>query len=165
MSSDDPVTRPSDLDIDAEVVAGEPAGSEPARPAPRGLTRAAPHVLVIEDDSLVSADMQMSLTDMGYRATCAAGSVEEAMDRLRREAGAYDFVLLDAELSGRSSLPLATYMDAAGLPYMMVSGYDELDIRAMGLTAPYLGKPFGETELAAAMKRHMPFRAGQAASA
>ena len=159
MSSEDPTAGASDLDIEMDVAAAQPAGSEPAAPPPAGRTPAVPHVLVIEDDALVSADIQMSLTEMGYRASGASGSVEEAMRTLRRHLGTVDFVLLDAELSGGSCLPLAHVLDAARVPYLMISGHDEIEIRAMGLTAPYLGKPFGEMELMAAMGRHLPLRA------
>ena len=149
MSADDPAEQFGDSDVETDLTAGDPTGSVPAR----GET---PRVLIVEDEPVVRADIQLTLTDAGYCVAHAVGSLDDAMDRLRSDPGAVDFVLLDAQLSGQSCLPLANFLEASGVPHLIVSGHDELEIRAVGLKAPYLGKPFGELQLIAAMQRHLP---------
>lgn len=120
-----------------------------------------PRVLIVEDQAVVGADIEMTLSEMGYNPTCLSGKLKHALEHLRNEAEKIDFVLLDTILFGETCLPLAKLLDDCHVPHLLISGQSEEEIRALGLTGPYLGKPFSERELIEAMQRHLPLPISQ----
>jgi len=108
----------------------EPAQPPPARPSasPRGAPRgaAAPfagkRVLIVEDNFLVAA----STAEMIRRLGChALGPVATPADALSALSDDCDAVLLDLNLRGESSLPVAEALQERGLPFAFVTGYQE----------------------------------------
>jgi hypothetical protein len=57
-------------------------------------------------------------------------------------------------LGGQSALPVAAVLNARGVPFMVVSGYSEHQLRAPELSrAPRLGKPVNHRQLLDALRR------------
>jgi signal transduction histidine kinase/CheY-like chemotaxis protein len=80
-------------------------------------------VLIVEDDQAVARLVSRVMTRGGYRVTVCARA-EEVLQRLSAASGAYDLVLTDLELPGRSGIELASDLCLAypGLPVVLMSG-------------------------------------------
>lgn len=116
-----------------------------AGPSRRGL-----RILVVEDDYLIAAEIALTLEDMGHQVvgptpTIAAASALIASEEL-------DCVLLDANLGGVSSAPIAAECIARALPFIVVTGYGGFKLDAADLdAAPRVRKPFSAHDLAATL--------------
>ncbi len=107
-------------------------------------------VLVVEDEYMVADYISMLLEDFGCAVIGPVGTVEEALAAVK--AGGLDVALLDANLSGDSSAPIAVALNAASVPFVVATGYGALDLPDEALNrAPRIGKPFSETELNATL--------------
>lgn len=107
-------------------------------------------ILVVEDEYLIAVNIEGSLEDLGCSVFGPVATIEDALAILGREP--LDGVLLDANLKGVSSTPIAEELLARAIPFIVVSGYGRLELEAGALNAaPRLGKPFDERELEKAM--------------
>lgn len=102
-------------------------------------------VLVVEDEYMVATHIEMLLEDCGCDVVGPASTVESALELVK--AGRLDGVLLDANLNGFSSAPVAAALDAEAVPFVVVTGYGRLELPTDALSAaPRLGKPFNNAE-------------------
>ena len=119
-------------------------------------------ILIIEDDAVLQAVMQRSLSDAGHRVD-AASHLEDAAHFWRVQA--YDAVLLDLNLplNGQpnaaqgSGLDLLRAARARGdrTPVLVLTARNRTDERIAGLDAgadDYLGKPFDLEEVEARLR-------------
>lgn len=112
-------------------------------------------ILIVEDEYVVSLDIQNILQGMGIAVTGIARSVEDAIDLIERDRP--HLVLLDISLSGEfEGVELARIIDRRwGIPVLFISGHlshqavkglDELN--ALG----YIVKPFYPVNLREAVE-------------
>ena len=106
-------------------------------------------VLVVEDEYMVADYISMVLEDFGCDVVGPVGTIEEALAVVND--GGLDGALLDANLSGDSSAPIAVALRAASVPFVVATGYGALELAESLNRAPRIGKPFSETELKARM--------------
>ncbi len=80
-------------------------------------------ILIVEDEVLVSLDMQSILKDMGVAVTGIAHTVEEALTSIAAERP--HMVLLDISLNGEfAGVELARTIDQRwGIPVLFISGH------------------------------------------
>lgn len=103
-------------------------------------------LLVVEDEYMVAEHIEMLLEDFGCEVAASVGTVEEALAAVR--SGGLDGVLLDANLNGDSSAPIAAELHARSIPFVVVTGYGRLELASDGLNgAPRLTKPFNTADL------------------
>jgi DNA-binding response OmpR family regulator len=103
-------------------------------------------ILVVEDEMLVAMMVEDMLRGMGCDVVGPAGSVEDALVEIRGQH--LDGALLDINLQGRDSSPLAEALRDREVPFLVVTGYGRTEIGNAALdTAPRLKKPFGLAEL------------------
>lgn len=103
-------------------------------------------VLVVEDEYMVADYISMMLEDFGCAVVGPVGTIDEALAAVND--GGLDGALLDANLSGDSSAPIAVALTAASVPFIVASGYGALQLADEALNcAPRISKPFSETEL------------------
>lgn len=82
-----------------------------------------PHLLLVEDDRLISATLSAGLRDHGYR-VAVARSAEEAMPQIAEHA--FDLVILDEQLPGMSGLELAALLNAQlSLPVIFLTAFGD----------------------------------------
>jgi signal transduction histidine kinase len=117
-----------------------------------GLGHAVRHtVLVVDDDPLVLESTASMLEDLGY-AVVGALSGHQALEILL--AGAkVDLIVTDHAMPGMTGIQLGSEVRRLWprLPILLGTGYVErAEVTASGL--PLLGKPFAQTELAAAVE-------------
>ncbi|WP_448206619.1 PAS domain S-box protein [Azospirillum sp. sgz302134] len=130
------------LPRDCYVVSGVRPAAESPRKAANDHRSVVPgsRVLVVEDEALTAMGLQQVLEGAGYAVLGPVGRVQEAIDLARREPP--DAAVLDVNLFGQSSFPVAETLDAMGVPFIFCTGYGGLDTANERLRkAPVLSKP------------------------
>ncbi len=102
-------------------------------------------ILVVEDERLIALDLQFMLEDWGCAVIGPAGTAEAGLRLARDEAP--DAALLDVNLPGGTSEPIAAALRAEGRPYLVLTAYRRSDLSGALLDAPILGKPVDERKL------------------
>ncbi|MAN45297.1 MAG: response regulator [Alphaproteobacteria bacterium] len=77
-------------------------------------------VLVVEDDFLIAYDLKTQMEGEGYDVSGPVGSVEAALKAL--EAHDICSAVLDIDLHGTASFPVAEALKEKGIPFMFLSG-------------------------------------------
>ena len=99
-------------------------------------------VLIVEDEFMVAIHVETLLEDFGCEVVGIAATVDDALALVRSER--LDGVLLDGNLNGDSSAPVAAELSARSIPFVLATGYGRLDLDDACLnSAPRLAKPFG----------------------
>lgn len=109
-------------------------------------------ILVVEDEPLVAMALEDMLLARGCQVVGPVPSVAEALSLILLEAPAA--ALLDVNLGVETSAPVAARLAGLGLPYLLVTGYEELAENDPLLSAaPRLVKPAAPELLLATMAR------------
>lgn len=103
-------------------------------------------VLVVEDEAVIAMSIEDMLQDMGHEVVGPAGAVAAALKAIQ-EAGDIDLALLDLNLRGETSYPVAESLDARNVPFAFMSGYGQSGIDARYRDRPMLMKPIDEDML------------------
>lgn len=135
----------------APVAAGLRSGE--AQPAPLAVTGG--RVLVVEDEALVAAALERSLASAGLEVVATAASVADAMAALDQTRP--DAVVMDINLGGETSFPVAERLQAEQVPFLFVSGYQSSLVLPDALkSVPCLQKPLSAESLRRAIARLAP---------
>jgi PAS domain S-box-containing protein len=125
--------------------------------APTAAELAGRRIVLIEDEMLVAMELEEALRDLGCEVLGPATTVEEAMRLTQAEAGRIDAAILDVNLAGRPSFPVADLLTGHGVPVIFATGYGDLpDGRAAGASSVLLRKPLKRGELEAVLSRMLP---------
>lgn len=108
------------------------------------------NILVVEDESIVSKDIQHSLNKLGYNVVGAASTGEKALELARNERP--DIVLMDIMLKGdMNGIETAEIIRTElAIPVVFLTAYaDESTLSKAKVTEPYgyIIKPFKEIDL------------------
>jgi DNA-binding NarL/FixJ family response regulator len=107
-------------------------------------------VLVVEDEALIAMELEDRLAAMGCVVVGPAANVARALALLASERP--DLALLDVNLGRERSTPVAEALRAAGVPFLLATGYDDAQLtEAAFRDAPRLGKPVDGRKLALAI--------------
>jgi DNA-binding response OmpR family regulator len=106
-------------------------------------------VLIVEDEYLIALDAADVLERAGFEIVGIAGSVKKALHVLVENS--CDAALLDANLDGDSSDPVATVLNQRGIPFLVVTGYGAEQRQGTLAEAPFLSKPYLAADLVAAI--------------
>lgn len=135
-------------DVRANFVTGDvaPRPSPTPTPLPPRNGAASRRILVVEDEALIAAQIEETLAGAGYTVLGPAARVAEAFDQLY--VAAPDAALLDINLAGEASFPLAELLRSKRIPFAFCSGYGEPSILPESLKdTPFIAKPFETEEL------------------
>ncbi|KCZ54305.1 hypothetical protein HY29_14815 [Hyphomonas beringensis] len=77
-------------------------------------------VLIVEDDFLIAYDLKIQMEGQGYDVKGPAGSVEAALTAL--ETHDICSAILDIDLYGTASFPVANALKDKDIPFMFLSG-------------------------------------------
>lgn len=100
-------------------------------------------ILVVEDEFIVAAMLCDTLEDAGAVPLGPVGRVDEAIKAIA--AGGFDAAVLDWNLAGESSLPLAGALAERAIPFIIATGYGSVD--GPFNDRPILGKPYVSRQL------------------
>ena len=82
---------------------------------------ARPCVLVVEDEPFIALDLVATLVDAGFAVAGPVGTVPAALDELRAQRP--DAAIIDVNLNGKASTPVAAALQAARVPFVVVTAY------------------------------------------
>lgn len=107
-------------------------------------------ILIVEDEQIIAADLEIKLTRMGYQVVGSAVSGQEAIGLAERHRP--DVILMDIQLEGRMNGMEAAETIRAGtrIPIIFITAFAGMLPRArqdQALSENTLSKPFSTTEL------------------
>lgn len=106
-------------------------------------------ILVVEDDLLVAEVLSDMLTDAGAEVVGPFGWVDEAVEAVKAGNQILDSAVLDINLHGDKSYPIADALKARNVPFVFVTGYAGETIPDRYRDFPRCGKPFDQSRLIA----------------
>jgi CheY-like chemotaxis protein len=104
---------------------------------------------VIEDEMLVAMNIEDMLLDLGHEVAGLASRLGPAL-ALARESR-FDAAMLDVNLAGEPSYPVADVLIERGVPFLFATGYGRQGIEEPYRAYPLLQKPFRAVELGQAL--------------
>ena len=108
-------------------------------------------VLVVEDESMVAMLIEDMLIDLGHHVVATSGNMSNA-SKLVSDSTA-DLAILDVNLNGEETYPLAASLTSRKIPFIFATGYGVSGIKTGWSGVPVLQKPFQTGELGEAIKR------------
>jgi len=107
-------------------------------------------VLIVEDESMVTMLIEDFLADMG----CAVAGVASGLDEALSSVSSLDFdvAILDVNLNGVQSYPVAQVLRERGIPFVMATGYGAAGLPQAFQSVPTVGKPFQQWQLERAIR-------------
>jgi two-component SAPR family response regulator len=102
-------------------------------------------VLVIEDESMLVMLVQDMLAEMGCDVVGVASRFNDAMEKTKSLS--YDVAILDINLNGCQSFPIAEALVERGRAFVFATGYDAGSLPAPFDQFPVLQKPFQQHDL------------------
>jgi CheY-like chemotaxis protein len=97
-------------------------------------------VLVVEDDVMIRMLIEDMLGDLGFAVVAEAAKVHEALAAVNSVE--IDVAILDVNLSGETTGPVADALAARGTPFVFATGYGEHGLPDQFRDRPLLKKPF-----------------------
>lgn len=111
-------------------------------------------VLVVEDESMVSMLMEDMLQDLGCMVVGTIARFDDALKQAINDP-AFDVALLDVNLNGKQTFPIAEQLAARGVRFIFATGYGEGILPQSLQGGPILQKPFELEALQKALRRAM----------
>jgi CheY-like chemotaxis protein len=102
-------------------------------------------ILLVEDEVLVVMYLEDLLAEIGHHVIGPACRINHAME-LARDA-AFDFAILDVNLAGIPSFPVADILRQRGIPFVFATGYGAEDLPVGYRNERTLRKPFESRKL------------------
>jgi CheY-like chemotaxis protein len=119
-------------------------------------------VLVVEDEVLVGMLLEEMLQELGYELAALSTHLDEALALAR--TASFDFAVLDINLNGKQSFPVADVIRARSLPFLFATGYGSRILADPYKDTPILQKPFSLDELRRTLEHLLPDRGRPARS-
>lgn len=108
-------------------------------------------VLVVEDEALIAMLVEDALIEAGADVLGPAATVEEALEYFSGAAPAA--AVLDINLAGQVSTPVADRLVEMEIPFVVATGYDAAGLPERHRGAPVLSKPYDPQELVLMLER------------
>ena len=108
-------------------------------------------VLVVEDEGLVSMMIEGYLEELGCEVAGSAARLGEALAMARSLD--IELAVLDVNLAGELSYPVADVLRERGVPFLFAIGYGAAGLPDALSGVPVLQKPFKQEQLARAICR------------
>jgi DNA-binding response OmpR family regulator len=90
------------------------------------------------------------LVDLGFDAVRSMARLAPALSVSRSER--FDIAILDVNLGGELSFPVASVLSERGIPYIFSTGYGPSVLPPEFASRPVLSKPFTDEQLASTIK-------------
>jgi DNA-binding response OmpR family regulator len=104
---------------------------------------------MVEDEGLVGLLLEEMLSELGYEIAGYAQCIEDAL-QLAAEAD-YGLAILDVNLNGVTSFPVAEIVRNRKIPLVFATGYQQSNFQLSFQGAPSVQKPFSKVALSAAI--------------
>jgi CheY-like chemotaxis protein len=110
-------------------------------------------ILIVEDEMLVALVLQDMLADLRCVVVGPSTTVDEALAQIEKQVP--DAAVLDVNLNGQMSYPVADALLACHVPFVFSTGYSSNRLQDGYRTYPALQKPYHVMELGDALARVM----------
>jgi CheY-like chemotaxis protein len=97
-------------------------------------------VLIVEDDVMIQMLIEDMLNDLGFAVAAQAAKIPDALAAVRNAE--IDVAILDVNLNGETTGPVAEALAARGTPFVFATGYGEHGLPEQFRDRPLLKKPF-----------------------
>lgn len=108
------------------------------------MNQAIRQILIVEDDMMLALLLEDQLADLGYQSVKAA-SVDAGVRLAETES--LDAAILDVNVAGQASYPVASALRDRRIPFIFATGYGAGGLAAEFRTAPTLNKPYDHADL------------------
>lgn len=102
-------------------------------------------ILVVEDEALVALVLEDILAELGHKIIGPASNVSMGLEIAQQQE--FDIAILDLNLKGGSSLPIARALKARGIPVVFSTGYGRGALPEPFKDTPLLQKPFQQLDV------------------
>lgn len=106
-------------------------------------------VFIVEDDAMLMMLLEDLLGEMGCEIAGTAARLDDALAKCTSVA--FDVAMLDVNLRGERSFPVAEALQRVGKPFVLVTGYNTTILPPALRSAPLLQKPYRRQELGVAL--------------
>jgi CheY-like chemotaxis protein len=103
------------------------------------------HVLLVEDEAMIAMLVEDMLEDLGHKLVTVAGRLEEALAAARDQV--VDLAILDLNLGGVLTYPVADVLAERGVPFIFATGYGSGGLKEAYAAQATLQKPFNTETL------------------
>ena len=107
-------------------------------------------ILVVEDEMTIALLMEDMLVDLGHEVVALAMRLPQAITLA--ETADLDLAILDVNLDGRMSFPVADVLRRRGVPYFFATGYGLAGIDPSYRDSQVIKKPFMSSDLERAIR-------------
>jgi len=129
----------------------ELTATQPSVADSRGSSLMGLKVFLVEDEALVAMLVEELLVELGCEIGGTATTVLEAVSQI--ESGLdFDVAILDVNLGGENSFPIAEALIARGRPFMFATGFGPADIAQRFPGVLLLLKPYSARALAQSLE-------------
>lgn len=122
-------------------------------PAARMTGLSGRRILIVEDEYLVADDLAWDLRNLGAEIVGPVGTLSAAVSLLR-SGTPLDGAVLDINLHGEMSYPVAALLAETGTPFLFVTGYDSWTIDDRYRDVPRYEKPVHSADVVVALFRN-----------
>lgn len=109
-------------------------------------------IFIVEDEMMVVLDLEDMIREMGHIVAATATRVDAALDHAT--GSEFDFAILDVNVAGRMSFPVAEALRARDIPFIFATGYGVSALPPELRDHPTLQKPFRMADLVRQITRH-----------
>lgn len=106
-------------------------------------------ILLVEDEAVIALTAEDMIEELGCTVAAHAASVAEALERVA--ADEFDLALLDINLNGHMSTPVAEALQRQGKPFIFTTGYGSAGRQGEFAQVPVVAKPYTLTTLGRAI--------------
>lgn len=108
-------------------------------------------VLVVEDEMMIALMLEDMLLDLGHDVVGLAMRLPQAL--ALASSAEIDLAILDVNLDGRMSFPVAAVLAERGVPFFFASGYGSAGVESPFEDRLTIRKPFEVKDLRGAIAR------------
>jgi CheY-like chemotaxis protein len=102
-------------------------------------------LLVVEDEMMVLMLMEDILSDLGCESVTVAANVKQALALVNAQL--FDAAMLDVNLNGDKSFPIADALAARDVPFVFATGYGIDALTDNYRDRPHLAKPYSRKDV------------------
>ncbi|WP_271022894.1 response regulator [Rhizobium sp. RCAM05973] len=114
----------------------------------------AQRTLIVEDEMMLLMVLEDILTDLGCGSIAVAGTIKQALSLVSSRP--FDSAVLDVNLNGEKSFPIADALGALDVPYIFATGYCIDALGAGYRDRPLLSKPYSYVDVENILIRLLP---------
>ncbi|WP_204259556.1 response regulator [Lichenicola cladoniae] len=107
-------------------------------------------VLIVEDEAMISMMIEDCLDHLGYDVVAVASHLDDGLEKARTLD--IDVAVLDVNLHGKLSYPIAEMLVDRHIPFIFATGYGRAGLPENLRNVLVVTKPFREQQLADALR-------------